>query len=89
LQRAIYEKRLAIPPDAVNLDYHAVNVVTVKSSTSHEYDEESWVPLTQVECQFSSLGLEQERLMLDPNPWETVRRHNIPVRNTHGRGTYP
>ena len=41
LQRAIDEKRLAIPPDAVNSDYHAVNMVTIRSSTSHENDEES------------------------------------------------
>ena len=46
LQRAIDEKRLAIPHDAVNSDYRAVNVVTVMSSTSHENDEESWVPIT-------------------------------------------
>lgn len=34
LQRAIDEKRMAIPPDAVNPDFHAVNIITTRTNAA-------------------------------------------------------
>jgi hypothetical protein len=60
LQRAVDEKRINLDADAINLDYHAVNMVSVGSSSSttqHHKSDPSWVPLSQVEHQLSSLVL--------------------------------
>lgn len=44
-------------PEAVNLDYHTANVVTIElgmSSDQEVQDGGSWVPLAQVEQQLSN-----------------------------------
>jgi hypothetical protein len=52
LQRVVDEKRINLDTDAINPDYHAVNMVSVGSSSSTTQDHKSdpsWVPLAQVE----------------------------------------
>jgi hypothetical protein len=75
--------------DAINPDYHAVNMVSVGSSSSttqHHKSDPSWVPLAQVEHQLSSLVLASAPRphinrgappALDcEEPWSTVRRQS-------------
>jgi hypothetical protein len=40
LQRAIDEKRLALQPDAINPDYHSVNMVSIGSCPESYVEEE-------------------------------------------------
>ena len=44
LQRAVIEKRINLDPEAINPDYHVVNMVSVKPRQGRE-DKGSWVPL--------------------------------------------
>ncbi|KAM0857946.1 hypothetical protein ACQ4PT_048133 [Festuca glaucescens] len=58
LQRAVNEKRINLDAESINLDYHAVNMVSVGSPSSATQEQEggpSWVPLAQVEHRLSSL----------------------------------
>jgi hypothetical protein len=50
---------LAIPPDAVNLDFHVVNTITAKMDSANKNDDD-WVPLAQVEHRLENLELSQE-----------------------------
>jgi hypothetical protein len=82
LQRAINEKRINLDADAINPDYHAVNMVSVGSSTTKS--GASWVPFSQVEHQLSSLVMASASEPCVNNgavgpsrgeePWSTVRR---------------
>jgi hypothetical protein len=45
LQKAIDEKRLALQPDAINPDYHSVNMVSIGSRPKSSVEEGKWVPL--------------------------------------------
>ncbi|KAK1644749.1 hypothetical protein QYE76_062554 [Lolium multiflorum] len=60
LQRAVNEKRINLDPEAINPDYHAVNMVSVTPTSTPsqgmEY-EDAWVPLSQVESQLSNVVL--------------------------------
>ena len=56
LQRAIDEKRLGLQPDAVNPDYHATNMVSIRSTPKRSVEKEDWVPLTQLEHEFASIS---------------------------------
>jgi hypothetical protein len=84
LQRAIDEKRLAIPPDAVNPDFHAVNTITMKMDTASGNDN-GWVPLAQVEHRSINLELSQEMAGRSPNAWQTVTCHELPPRHAYQR----
>jgi hypothetical protein len=58
LQRAISDKRINLDADAVNPDYHAVNMVTVKTCSpprSRSEDEQVWVPFAQVEHKLEAM----------------------------------
>jgi len=79
LQRAIDEKRLAIPPDAVNPDFHAVNIITTRTNAA-EANDDSWVPLAHVEHRLKSLELSQKIDERDPNDWQTVTHHKLTPR---------
>ena len=60
LQRAINERTINLDPEAINPDYDAVNMVSMKlpSPPSEATElEETWVPLAQVEDQLSNLVL--------------------------------
>jgi hypothetical protein len=57
LQRAIDEKRLALQPDAINPDYHDVNMVNITSCPKSSVEEGTWVPLTQLEREFTNVHL--------------------------------
>lgn len=87
LQRAINEKRINLGPKTINPDYHAVNMVTITSSSSSSQDmeyEESWVPLSQVENKLANLVLattstlprhrEATPTVGEEEPWSVVRR---------------
>jgi hypothetical protein len=42
---AIDEKRLALQPDAINPDYHSINMVSIGSCPKSSVEEGKWVPL--------------------------------------------
>jgi hypothetical protein len=86
LQRVVNDKRINLDPEAMNLDYHAVNMVGVTSSSSPRQDmkgEDSWVPLSQVESQLSSLIISMTSTpplhqgatstACSEEPWSTIR----------------
>lgn len=65
IQRAVDEKRLAIQPDAINPDYHAVNMVTVGPTSkmrNTNIEKGDWVPLAQVERQLVNLANTQKQI---------------------------
>lgn len=52
LQRAVNEKRINLDADAINPDYHAVNMVSVEPFPQKQREGRratSWAPLAQVE----------------------------------------
>jgi hypothetical protein len=57
LQRAIYEKRSALQPDAINLDYHAINMVIIGTCPESSIKEGKWVPLMQLEKELTNIHL--------------------------------
>ena len=63
LRKGVIEGRINLDPDAVNPDYHAVNMVTMGAHSSvsqeGERDQGSWVPLEQVKEQLASATLKQ------------------------------
>jgi hypothetical protein len=67
---------MAIPPDAVNPNFHAVNIITTRTNAA-EANDDSWVPLVQVEHRLKSLELSQETAEQNPNAWQTVTHHKI------------
>jgi hypothetical protein len=48
---------LALQPDAINPDYHAVNMVNIKTCPKSSVEEGTWVPLMQLEREFTNVHL--------------------------------
>jgi hypothetical protein len=57
LQKAIDEKRLALQPDAINPDYHSVNMVSIGPCPKSSVEEGKWVPLIQLEKELTNIKL--------------------------------
>jgi hypothetical protein len=96
LQRSVNEKRINLDPEAINPDYHVVNMVSIASSSSPRQEmeyEDSWVPLSQVEGQLSSLVLTATSTPLmhrdgtldihNEEPWSTVPQKSYPRHLSH------
>jgi hypothetical protein len=77
-------KEVAIPPEAVNPDFHVVNTITAKMDSANKSDDD-WVPLSQVEHRLENLELPQEITRRNPNTWQTVARHKLLPRHMHQR----
>ncbi|KAK1653685.1 hypothetical protein QYE76_071490 [Lolium multiflorum] len=89
LQRAVNEKRINLDPEAINPDYHAVNMVSVTPTSTPsqgmEY-EDAWVPLSQVEGQLSNVVLAAVPMPISQRgatptackeePWSMARRRS-------------
>ncbi|KAM0851210.1 hypothetical protein ACQ4PT_052579 [Festuca glaucescens] len=89
LQRAVNEKRINLDPEAINPDYHAVNMVSVTPTSTPsqgmEY-EDAWVPLSQVESQLSNVVLAAVPMPISQRnvtptvckeePWSIARRRS-------------
>jgi hypothetical protein len=81
LQKAIDEKRINLDLEALNPDYHAVNVVTVKSTQEGGPQENTWVPLARVEHNLASIVLmkatttqEEALVSTEEKTWSVVQR---------------
>jgi hypothetical protein len=85
LQRGIDEKRLALQPDAINPDYHAVNMVNIRSCPKSSVEEGTWVPLTQLEREFTNVHLSRDISKASDSQWHTVRHYNSLPRNFQRR----
>ncbi len=89
LQRAVNEKRINLDADAINPDYHAVNMVSVEPFPQKQREGRratSWAPLAQVEDQIAKIILTKahathvEASHGDNNrPWSVVRRKPQPM----------
>jgi hypothetical protein len=81
LQRAIDEKRLALQPDAINPDYHAVNMVSIGSCPESAVEEGKWVPLMQLEKELTNMHISQGNPKANVNQWHIVRHYKPPRRD--------
>lgn len=72
LQRAITERRINLDPEAVNPDYHTVNVVTLDTNSPPRQgggeDGGSWVPVMQAEEQLARMMIEEPRTTSGETP---------------------
>jgi hypothetical protein len=75
LQRAIDKKRLALQPDAINPNYHSVNMVSIGSSPKSSVEEGKWVPLIQLEKELTKIKLLRGSPEANANQWHTVRHY--------------
>lgn len=81
LQKAIDEKRINLDLEALNPDYHAVNVVTVKSTQEGGPQENTWVSLARVEHNLASIVLmkatttrKETLVSTEEKTWSVVQR---------------
>lgn len=84
LQRAINEKRINLDVDAVNPDYHMVNVVILRTHSPPRTrckDEVTWVLLAQVEHKLEAMArqatpatLAEARRVDQSTTWTLVQR---------------
>jgi hypothetical protein len=75
---AIDEKRLALQPDAINSDYHSVNMVSIGSCPKSSVEEGKWVPLIQLEKEITNIKLSRGTPKANANQWHTVRHYKPP-----------
>lgn len=88
LQRAVTEKKINLDQDAINPDYHTVNVVTIESHSMQrqvKQEQEIWVPLSQVEHQLAGTTFvaaprpitrkETPHINHNKGPWKVVHHH--------------
>jgi hypothetical protein len=80
LQRSIDEKKLNLDPQAVNPDYHQVNMVSaIKFGACEEYQGDEvthWLPLSQVQNQFEGLQLSPIIPRSSEQSWHEVQRRH-------------
>lgn len=84
LQRAVDEGKLALKPEAINPNYQAANVVTVKHTTTEAHGEEYWAPFMQVEEQLRNLHLSPVTSNTLERSWQTVTRRSPQKGYRHG-----
>jgi hypothetical protein len=78
LQRAIDEKQLALQPNAINPDYHYVDMVSIGSCPESSVEEGKWVPLMQLEKELTNVHLSRGTPKANANEWHTVRHYKPP-----------
>jgi hypothetical protein len=78
LQRAIDEKILALQPDAINPDYHAVNMVSIGTCPDSSIEEGEWVPLMKLEKELTNIHLSRGTQEANANQWCIVRNYEPP-----------
>jgi hypothetical protein len=78
LQRATIEKRLALQPDAIDPDYHSVNMVSIGSCPKSSVEEGKWVPLIQLEKELTKIKLSRGTPEANANQWHTVSHYKPP-----------
>lgn len=74
LQIAIDENKVNLDPDAVNPEYHSVNVVMVMTTQGDDQQEDTWTPLAHVEHQLADIVLAKTPLSRKEAP-VTVNAH--------------
>jgi hypothetical protein len=85
LQRAIDEKRLTLQPDAINPDYHAVNMVSIGTCPENSVEAGEWVPLMQLEKDLTNIHLSQGTPKASANQWGTAMHYKLPRRDFQHR----
>ena len=87
LQKAIDEKRVNLVSEAVNPDYHSVNVVMVTTAQGDDRQEDAWAPLAHVEHQLTNMVLartatsrEEASVAVVEPTWSVVHHHSRPSR---------
>jgi hypothetical protein len=78
LQRAINENRLALQPDVSNPDYHAINMVSIRTCPKNSVEEGEWVPLMQLEKDLTNIHLSRGTPKASANQWGIVRHYKPP-----------
>ena len=92
LQRAVDEKKVNLDPDAINPQYHTVNMISVDPIKESGKQEGSWMPFPQVEHQLSSIVLASVNMSTTSEskpqttsgdePWRTVRHPSTSTAHT-------
>jgi hypothetical protein len=65
-------------PDVSNPDYHAINMVSIRTCPKNSVEEGEWVPLMQLEKDLTNIHLSRGTPKASANQWGIVRHYKPP-----------
>ncbi|KAF0918692.1 hypothetical protein E2562_025818 [Oryza meyeriana var. granulata] len=89
-QRVVDEKKINLDPDAINPDYHSINMVTVEYDSQAQGRENKvlWAPLAQVVHQLASMMLAATPVTHRKVPLTLIGRHGAWCNEDHAQLTF-